>query len=1020
LATCQNLRLPTDSAEEPKRITDKHGPAITTASIRYIKLAKYGLSETELQEILWADPDVRAEFNATKNPDQPEVTELPPIFWSRLYAELDPYINEYWMDGQLLHRYFHRVFGEVADEMEEETRKELHSRLAEHFNQQPLYLEQQPNGRKLMELPYHLSLADRIQEARDTITDFDFAMAKCRLNRSDDWVHDFFKASAAAKSREYRIWESFVKTNAHILRRGNADWPAHKILLQLAIEHADDSPATIGAEKFLTEGKCDWAWLRRELRVKHAGIDPCLAVFEGHKAAINGALEISDKMILSWASDIRLWDKETGKCLRTLTGHTDHINGVSLLENGNFISWSKDNTIRLWSQDGVLIIVFEGHTESVEGVRLLNNGCFLSCSLIGELILWSNGGVLLKKMSINTSDRGPIILPNGNILTWSNWFSNTNDYNLKLWSQDGEIFKIMEGHSKKIFDVSLLSDYRIVSRACNDESDDDEIHIWSQDGELLEADVANIEDFEFLPLNNDMSMGLSLLRPPKVSSKGHKLACPDIFSTNKSTFYLSSPAGESTIEFAGHSKLVRGAVFIDDNTIFSWSDDCTLRFWAIDGKLLGIFRGHSAEINGLLILSNKQILTWSNDSNLRIWSLYYETGDRIESHTESINGVLFNNSNRLISWSRDSTIRIWSNNGESLRVLEGHKRPVNGVLPINDELLLSWSSDSLKIWSVEMELIRILEGLEGFASGAILIPGNRILAWSLGEDTNLLIWSLEGELLHVLNGHSFHVHGAILISENRILSWSEDKTLIIWNMEGKFIKTLSGHSGGIENAIQLPNDRLLSWTVSWSPSPKRNLIMWTENGELYKSLEGHTKAVLGCTILPDDQILTWSEDTTLIIWSSNGELVEVLEGHTDEVQGALLIQGTQILSWSSDSTLRLWSLDGKLVNTYQRDSLFEVGPIIWKAFLSADQQSTDSGIDSYITKVILGTTDEQLMLWQAQSVCKARKLFSDGRAIITQSNGEVCFLKTYHGNRPVTLEDMRCLNSPEFKQTTLQ
>ncbi|MEI6209683.1 MAG: tetratricopeptide repeat protein [Desulfuromonadales bacterium] len=175
-----------------KRIGDKHGHAITIASLRYIRLARYGLSETEIQEILWRDPEVKAEFDKNKNPDQPPVTDLPPIFWSRLYAELDPYINEYWMDGQLLHRYFHRVFGEVADEMDEETRRTLHIRLAEYFKSQPLMLDQptsygdveepeygdndeeRPNGRKLMELPWHWKMAEKWEMLKEIVSDIPF------------------------------------------------------------------------------------------------------------------------------------------------------------------------------------------------------------------------------------------------------------------------------------------------------------------------------------------------------------------------------------------------------------------------------------------------------------------------------------------------------------------------------------------------------------------------------------------------------------------------------------------------------------------------------------------------------------------------------------------------------------------------------------------------------------------------------------------------------------------------------
>ena len=49
----------------------------------------------------------------------------------------------------------------------------------------------------------------------------------------------------------FRLWEAFFREHAHLLRRGNDQWPTHKILLQLAMEHADDSPVTLAAEAWL-------------------------------------------------------------------------------------------------------------------------------------------------------------------------------------------------------------------------------------------------------------------------------------------------------------------------------------------------------------------------------------------------------------------------------------------------------------------------------------------------------------------------------------------------------------------------------------------------------------------------------------------------------------------------------------------------------------------------------------------------------------------------------------------------
>ena len=52
----------------------------------------------------------------------------------------------------------------------------------------------------------------------------------------------------ADAGRSFRLWEAILREHAHLLLRGDAEWPANQILLQLAVEHADDSPVTKVAE----------------------------------------------------------------------------------------------------------------------------------------------------------------------------------------------------------------------------------------------------------------------------------------------------------------------------------------------------------------------------------------------------------------------------------------------------------------------------------------------------------------------------------------------------------------------------------------------------------------------------------------------------------------------------------------------------------------------------------------------------------------------------------------------------
>ena len=58
----------------------------------------------------------------------------------------------------------------------------------------------------------------------------------------------------------------FARTSRHHFRKPG--WESWRIFFQAAMDHADDSPVTIGAEKFYADGKCDWTWLRRVNRTK--------------------------------------------------------------------------------------------------------------------------------------------------------------------------------------------------------------------------------------------------------------------------------------------------------------------------------------------------------------------------------------------------------------------------------------------------------------------------------------------------------------------------------------------------------------------------------------------------------------------------------------------------------------------------------------------------------------------------------------------------------------------------------
>ena len=135
-------------------------------------------------------------------------------------------------------------------------------------------------------LPSHLrELGDRESLTR-LLKDFRFLMHRMQCGKLERTLEDYRELPArfTSPSAPLEFEAAFFRDNAHILRRGNAEWPAHRILLQLAVEHADDSPLTIGAGQWLADGRCDWIWLWRNRRLPHVRVSPCLAVLEGHSS----------------------------------------------------------------------------------------------------------------------------------------------------------------------------------------------------------------------------------------------------------------------------------------------------------------------------------------------------------------------------------------------------------------------------------------------------------------------------------------------------------------------------------------------------------------------------------------------------------------------------------------------------------------------------------------------------------------------------------------------------------------
>lgn len=979
-----------------KRLRAIHGEHIADRALDYLCASRFGLSDAEICELLWRDPEAKNEFDVRKNADQPAVSSLPPVIWSRIHSELSPWLAAQNIGGNLLHRFFHRILGEEIGRVSlADDAIVAHQRLADYFGGQPLRLSagngRQPNLRRLMEQPWQLTKAGQLKEAEALLTDFDFAMAKCEANLVEDLFEDYSgllnaqEDHGTPQSPRLKEWASFMQRNAHLLRRGSELWPSHKILLQIAVEEADNSALTQAAESWLQEGHCDWVWMRRRRRPATKPHDHLLAVMEGHTSSIYGALILPDGRILSWSNDhvLRLWDGRTGAALAVMEGHTKWIVDVQVLPNSRILSWAEDGTLRLWDgPSGAALAVMEGHTDRINGALILRDGRILSWSEDCTLRLWDgHTGRALAVMDAHASSiNGALVHTDGRILSWS------GDNSLFVWdSQSGTVLTVMKDHTASVWSAWVMPNGGILSCSC-----DNTLRLW------------------------DVQSGATLAL------------------------------------MQGHAELINGALVLPNGRILSWSRDRTLRLWdGQSGAMLAVMEGHTASITDALLVPKHRILSWSMtessdelDHTLRLWD--GQSGAALvvmEGHTDRINGALVLPDGRILSWSDDGTLRVWDEqSGAALVVMEGHTDRISGALALPDGRILSWSDDgTLRLWDGRSEAaLAAMEGHTDRIYGALIHSDGRILSWS--ADDKLCLWDTQSGVEPVLReGHTKRINGTLLLSDGQILSWSEDKTLRLWDgHSGKVLTTMKGHSQSISNALALPASRILSW------SSDNTLRLWDgQSGATLAVMEGHTDSINNALILSNGRILSWSEesDYTLRMWDERtGAALAVLDRHTDRINGAMELPGGRILSWSADDSLRLWNgqtgaelavmrghtnsvtgarllPDGRIMS-FSRDNTLR----IWDA-QSGAAQVVMKGHTSLICdaavlpdgRILSWSYDATLRLWNGQSgetlavmaghtewVTDAF-LLPDGRILSTTSSEEDLTLRLWDGQSGVAL-----------------
>jgi WD40 repeat protein len=765
----------------------------------------------------------------------------------------------------------------------------------------------------LRHLVVHLHEADRNDQVRTVLLDFDWLQAKLEASDVNGLIADY---DYLPEDKDLKVVQSAIRLSAHVLVRDPRQL-AQQLIGRLL---GNKTPSVQVLLKTAAGGKA-YPWflpLSPSLTVPGGSL---IRTLEGHKGVVTAVAVTPDgRRAVSTSNDrtVRVWDLETGQTIRTFRAHTDAANAMAIMPDGcRAVSASTDNTLRIWDlKTGQRIRALEGHTRPVRAVTVTSDGHrALSASGDQTLRLWDlETGQTIRTLEGHT---GPVwavaVTANGH-----HAISGSYDRTLRFWDlESGQTIRMLEGHTDGVNTVTLTSDGCRAVSASTDDSELCTLRLWDL------GTGKTIRTFQEPGFVRDMAITPDGRHAIWISDD-HALRLWDLESGQS----LRALEVQDMKLFCDMVRSV--AVTPNGRRAVSGSSDGRLRVWDLDCLPKSISEKGTGSRPWLGVLFRKSLSALDSGQTIRT----------LEGHTFEVIAVAVTPEVRAVAVtpdghhavlvSKDRTLRLWElGTGQTIRTFRSHAGLVNALAVTPDGCRAVSASDdgTLRLWDLSSgRTIRTLRTLKGDSlmirelqeknrsihrpkpvKAAAVTPDGRhaiSVSW-LGE---VRLWDLRwGPTIRMLEAT---VNAVAITPDSRHAVLASDNALLLWDLEA-VLKLQFGEP---------------------------------DNSQTLRALQGHTGDVNAVAVTRDGRrVVSASSDATLRLWDlGTGQTLRTLQGHTDKVNAvAVRADGRRAVSGSSDATLRLWDLEtGENIATFIGD-----GPML-NCAVTSDGRTIIAGDDS--------------------------------------------------------------------------
>jgi WD40 repeat protein len=672
-----------------------HGSVLTSRALGYLAAGRHGLTEQELLDLLSADEMEQADFRR-RSPQSLAANRLPVVIWSRLLADLEPYLTVRQADHTTVLGFYHRQLQEVALEryVQEADRTRFHRTLASYFDALPMRFQSgYPNLRKLSEIPFQQTRARLWEKVEHTLENLFFLEAKVEASQLFDLANEFQEVLSTMPSEQSaalrELQAALMSDVAWLQGRPQRVFP--QIFNHLRWREDGEGSARHLAERLRAQhGSTGREWPRVVMGppttyLRTMGADNWTTFF------LN-ALPDGRITSLNTEGSVKVWDPSSGMTWvneKLVKGHGQ----VAALRAGRIV-FADGQSLTAWDFESGRSVATSGLSGGVQWVEAMANGRVAVGTMDGSIRVWDTEND--HEWSLSVDGAGVLCLanmPDGRVAclrrngTVDVWSPETGDVWTRLWKRGT---RLPQGYKEPYSHLGRIDWW------------------WKLIAGLTGGRVA-------FPLDANGSAGMS--------HKGVQVWDPDA---------SESWSLEDVEEVRALAALPDGRVAIGGRQcVYVWEARSN-RIWAMSGV--------QSQVNSVGVLPDGRVVSGADDGTVSVWDP--DRDDVLTTHACNVRAVAALPDGR-IAFADHENVRVWDPGSTRSRRRVGHRWPVRSVSVLDDGHVISEGTVGrlLCFWDPEHERLPESHQLHDGIDFVRALPDGRVVLWNRKEQS-LILWDL--------------------------------------------------------------------------------------------------------------------------------------------------------------------------------------------------------------------------------------------------------------------------------------